>query len=481
MSQEFQELKTKNQELLRTHRLELEKRKRSKFLRDTDYYLQNRGTAGVDKKEDEAGGQCRPGLQKSDVNQITGKDLPLVINISSKNLDTHQIFLFQKGLSFCPMYKFNSFKLSMDLQRFYRSLRLQVHFADQPPVLDSSRQGISNLIELRGLGLRTSSSFMPPRYSPPVETFVSLVERDINLFNRDVNRGKFHYQTNLTQCERLSLDQLSSDKTLIIKPADEGGATVIMDKTDYLEEVFRQLNDTSVYKMIPHNPLNRIAQKIKPVLDFHLQAGTIDSKMRDFLIKSDPVPPIFYILPKIHKRQFKPPGRPIVSLTDSILSPLAIVLENNPHTIVIRSLGPLLTTSFLITWDANSLYTSLTHEKGLLATDRLLSEAGVDSKIQHFCADLLDLVLKENYFMFQDTFYIQQQGTAMVSNVAPPYAIAYMAAFEKDFVYPHPLFIDRCKIWQIYIDDIFCIWDGPIESLLIFDNTLSPLSSSIYF
>ncbi|XP_077148973.1 uncharacterized protein LOC143809881 [Ranitomeya variabilis] len=40
--EEFQELKTKNQEQLRLHRLEVEKRKRSKFLRDTEDYLQNR-------------------------------------------------------------------------------------------------------------------------------------------------------------------------------------------------------------------------------------------------------------------------------------------------------------------------------------------------------------------------------------------------------------------------------------------------------
>ncbi|XP_077132593.1 uncharacterized protein LOC143787590 [Ranitomeya variabilis] len=40
--EEFQELRTKNLEHLRQHRLEVEKRKRSKFLRDTEDYLQNR-------------------------------------------------------------------------------------------------------------------------------------------------------------------------------------------------------------------------------------------------------------------------------------------------------------------------------------------------------------------------------------------------------------------------------------------------------
>ncbi|CAJ0962818.1 unnamed protein product [Ranitomeya imitator] len=273
---------------------------------------------------------------------------------------------------------------------------------------------------------------------------------------------------------------------------------VVMDRADYLEEVFRQLGDTTVYRIIPHNPLNQIVNKIAPIVDFHFQAGTIDSKMKDFLIHRDPITPIFYILPKIHKRLVKPPGRPIVSLTDSVLSPLSMVLEKILTPLVkttrsflldtsnfiqiIKSLGPLAPSSLLVTWDVNSLYTSIVHEKGLLlATDRILSENRVDIKVRHFCADLLGIVLKENYFMFQDTFYAQLQGTAMGANVAPPYAIAYMAAFESDFVYNHPLFMAHCRVWRRYIDDIFCVWDGPIESLLPFDQHINSIWPELKF
>ncbi|CAJ0947639.1 unnamed protein product [Ranitomeya imitator] len=454
------------------------------------------GTTAVVKKANEAGGQCRRGTQKPDDNTLAGKDLPLVVNISSKNLNTHQLAVLQKGLSFCPMYKFNCFELSMDLQRFYCNLRLRVHFSEQPPALGPSRRD-TTLLELQELGLRTPSSYMPPRASPPVETFVSLVERDIHILTREMDRGKFHFRTNLSHSERLSLEQLSSDKSLIIKPADKGGATVVMDRTDYLEEVFRQLGDTMVYKIIPHNPLNQLVQKIKPIVDFHFQAGTIDNKMRDFLIKRDPITPIFYVLPKIHKRLNKPPGRPIISFTDSVLSPLSMVLEKiltplvkttrsflldtNHFINVISSLGPISPTSLLMTWDVNSLYTSIVHEKGLAATDRVLSENGVDTKIRHLCADLLGLVLRENYFMFQDTFYAQQQGTAMGANVAPPYTISYMAAFENDFVYNHPLFIAHCRVWRRYIDDVFCIWDGPVESLLPFDQYINNIWPELKF
>ncbi|CAJ0924292.1 unnamed protein product [Ranitomeya imitator] len=61
----------------------------------------------------------------------------------------------------------------------------------------------------------------------------------------------------------------------------------------------------------------------------------------------------------------------------------------------------------------------------------------------------------------------------MGSNVAPPYAISYMSSFENDFVYTHPLFQTHLRIWRRFIDDIFCIWDGPIESLFWFDQHLN--------
>ncbi|CAJ0952706.1 unnamed protein product [Ranitomeya imitator] len=232
-----------------------------------------------------------------------------------------------------------------------------------------------------------------------------------------------------------------------------------------------------------------IAQKIKTLLEFHEQEGTIDNKLRTFLTKTDPITPIFYLLPKIHKQLFKPPGRPVVSLTDSILSPPAIVLEKiltplvkatssfildtNDFLGLIRALDTIPSSSLPVTWDVSSLYTSITHEKGILAVDRLLNEAGTHIKIRRFCTDLLNLVLRDNYFMFEDTFYIQQQGTAMGSHVAPPYAIACMSSFEKNFVYTHPLFQTHSRIWRRYIDDIFCIWDGPIDSLISFDKHLN--------
>ncbi|CAJ0959178.1 unnamed protein product, partial [Ranitomeya imitator] len=97
-----------------------------------------------------------------------------------------------------------------------------------------------------------------------------------------------------------------------------------MDKRDYMEEILRQLSDTQVYKVVPHNPKNSIVVKLNAIADDHIQRGTIDKKLKEFLCKSDPITPVFYILPK---RLHKPPGCQTVSSSDSILSPLMMVLE----------------------------------------------------------------------------------------------------------------------------------------------------------
>ncbi|CAJ0941276.1 unnamed protein product [Ranitomeya imitator] len=115
------------------------------------------------------------------------------------------------------------------------------------------------------------------------------------------------------------------------------------------------------------------------------------------------------------------------------------------------------------------------------ATDRLLSGANTDPKIRRFCSDILGLVLQENHFMFQDTFYIQRQGTAIGSNVAPPYVVAYMAAFEEDNVFNHPLFRQYSRTWRRFIDDIFCVWEGPVETLLLFDTYINNIWHELKF
>ncbi|CAJ0933473.1 unnamed protein product, partial [Ranitomeya imitator] len=254
-------------------------------------------------------------------------------------------------------------------------------------------------------------------------------------FKEDVVRGTLFYPPNLLVEERHSLRNLQDDKSIIIKPADKGGALVIMDKNMYISEIMRQLSDASIYKVLDRDPSHRIHQDIEVIL-------------------------LFYTLPKIHKNLENPPGRPIVASTDSLLSPLArylekiltplikgsksFLLDTGSFLHLIREIHQVPSEALLVTLDVRDLYTSIPHTDGVDSARRLLEGAEMDPE--------------------------QVRGTAMGSHAAPPYANAYMIDFEESVIYKNSLFQDH-----IYIDDVFCIWHGSPESL---DNFFAILNVS---
>ncbi|XP_077134833.1 uncharacterized protein LOC143788815 [Ranitomeya variabilis] len=432
--------------------------------------------------------------------QISGRSPNSVVNISNYTLSPLELKVLNMGLSFCPTPKWDSFQLERDLQRFYRSIRLKVHFEESTNPLrpvSTPAQTERPTITIEQLGLRNRSTFIPPKSNHAVETFVNLLDRDVKKTLHEQRLGFLPVRHNLDPLEKQALDSLSENKNIIIKPADKGGAIVVMDKSFYVGEVRRQLSDTTTYKILQTDPTYSIQRKIKGVLDKHLLLNTIDNKTKAYLTNNHPVTPVIYILPKIHKNLQNPPGRPIVASTDSILNPLSMFLEKllTPYTKLtksfildtgdflkkIRNINNIPCASILCTFDVNSLYTSITHDKGIEAVSLTLNEANVDKGSQELCTDLLNLVLRENFFLFEDDFFVQICGTAMGSNVAPAYANLYMDRFEKEHVYPDPAFQKHARTWYRYIDDIFCIWQGDLTSLLEFYATINAVRSELSF
>ncbi|CAJ0929680.1 unnamed protein product [Ranitomeya imitator] len=335
-------------------------------------------------------------------------------------------------------------------------------------------------MSIMSLGLRNKSSFRPPYGSHAVETFIGFIQDSFHTLRDDIEKGRLHYPPNLSPTEHQAFMALQKDSTLVIKPADKGGALVVMDKIQYIKEIHRQFNDTSVYDRLSRDPTSEIRGKIDTVISKYSDLGIIDTKTSEFLRKSNPITPVFYTLPKIHKDLSNPPGRPIVASTDSILSPLSIYLEKiltpitqtSPSFILdtgeflkcIKELGRVSVDTILVTLDVKDLYTSIPHLNGINAVHHSLTTAGLTTNQINLCVELLTIVLHNNFFLFQDTFYLQKRGTAMGSNVAPPYANTYMTEFETYIIYKHPLF-RNVSLWKRFIDDIFCIWGGTLESL----------------
>ncbi|CAJ0933257.1 unnamed protein product [Ranitomeya imitator] len=166
---------------------------------------------------------------------------------------------------------------------------------------------------------------------------------------------------------------------------------------------------------------------------------------------------------------------PLVKTTRSFL------LDTGHFIRVIKDLGTIPPESWLVTLDVNSLYTSISHDRGMEATRSLLSTSDLSDGSVQLCLDLLQIVLHENFFLYEDTFYVQKRGTAMGSHVAPAYANAFMNKFEMEHVLGNNLFSQHAMIYHRYIDDIFLVWKGTLDSLKEFHEHLNSIISELKF
>ncbi|KAM4749200.1 A.superbus venom factor 1-like [Rhinophrynus dorsalis] len=132
---------------------------------------------------------------------------------------------------------------------------------------------------------------------------------------------------NLTKTESSALKNLSLNPTIVICPADKGGAVVVLEYAYYKSEILSQLEDSQVYTKLPDDPLPRHKLKIDYSLSNALAHGWLDEPTHRFLTVEHPVCPIFYTLPKIHGNCTTLPGQPIVSARGSLLQPVAQFLD----------------------------------------------------------------------------------------------------------------------------------------------------------
>lgn len=305
---------------------------------------------------------------------------------------------------------------------------------------------------------------------------------------------------NLTREQRHELKTLQNAKSVIIQSTDKGGAIVVLDRTAYDEEIQRQLNNTTFYKKLNHNPTQDFKQRIKAKLDAFLESGEITKREHAFMVVDSPVTPVIYTLPKIHKSYTTvPPGRPIVaaigSLTENIsafvdyfLQPLVTALPSYVKDSVqfIKMIQTIQLNNdhcFLVTMDIESLYTNVPFEGGLQAAEFFLNLRSDCTPSTRCIVDLIEIILTSNFFLFGSEFYLQVSGTSMGAKMALGFASLYCGLFEKDVIFNHHRnpFLPLITNWKRYIDDIFFIWTGTEAQLKEFHSFINSSSHHLKF
>lgn len=159
--------------------------------------------------------------------------------------------------------------------------------------------------------LRNPSDFVPSVTSHPIEVYVLSVKNDIELL-KNTHEGQPLKRPNLMHAEICALDEVANNSLINIKPADKGGGIVIMDTSQYRAKALRQLAEELVYRKLDGDPRFVFESEIVKVTDEAFENDIIDARLRQYLILKNPVTPILYLLPKIHKSLSEPPGRPII-------------------------------------------------------------------------------------------------------------------------------------------------------------------------
>ena len=204
---------------------------------------------------------------------------------------------------------------------------------------------------------------------------------------------------------------------------------------------------------------------------------------------------MFYLLPKIHKNLENPPGRPIVSsidcaterismMLDIILQPLLLTtksyIKDTPDFLRKLSKEIILEEENLFTLDVSSLYTNIPLEESLQIMEKEFFPRTDCVIPPPYLVKMLELILKCNNFTFNRKHFLQVNGTAMGTRVAPTYANLFMAHIEESYVYTYK---DNSKprIWFRFIDDIWGIFSGNSISFQNFVEHLNSVHDTIKF
>lgn len=97
-----------------------------------------------------------------------------------------------------------------------------------------------------------------------------------------------------------------------MKPADNGSGIVVQNVSNYKQEIYRQLSDTTVYKAIPSDPTTQLCKTLAVIVDRAPIEGTMNKKLPTLIPNNARV---IYTLPKVSKNLRHPPWCPIVSGT----------------------------------------------------------------------------------------------------------------------------------------------------------------------
>jgi len=423
---------------------------------------------------------------------------PYTINLSGKPLSQDSIKLLDLGLTFIPtIQEVLESDIKTDVDVLIRKLKLTDYFDNRP--------GKDIPEDQRRFTEKSDWTPAPNAIRPACQAVISDIIKDISEIidgKRTTNKRNQRcikipgVRDNLTPDLRLALKEFRANKEIIIKPADKGGAVVVMSRELYINEALRQLTNTFYYRELEYPIFFSNVKKLNDILMKMQREGYINRKQFLYLeAKETHKQRYFYMLPKVHKNRDKwpnlnmPDGRPIVAdcgsesyriseYIDYFLKPVSISHESYLKDTFdfihkIRD-KPIEKDWLLVTGDVTALYTNMKIEIMLETVREAFAAHPVHNRPDAHILQLLEITLRGNDFEFNGRIFLQIVGTAMGKRYAPNLANLYLR--KLDHKAKHAFRI-KPEYYFRFLDDVHFLWPGDRDSLTeygLFLNSLIP-------
>lgn len=298
----------------------------------------------------------------------------------------------------------------------------------------------------------------------------------VNIFSNFINNTK-KPQDHLTILDDnnklIPFSQALKDTKLFIKQedilvtkADKGNVTVVIKKEDFHKKTSELLSDVSTYKVLSKDPTISIQNRNNKIIDLYFKQKILSQATAKKLKTNSAIPPKIYFLPKVHK-----PGAPLRPIVSFIGSPLyqtsQFVAEILKHGFIkdqkhVRNSFSVVETVkdiclpkgyILVSLDVVSLFTNIPTD---LTLDIIKSRWNViknnTSLSLEMFTNLFNLVIDNNYFVYNKKIYQQIYGLGMGNCMSPVCSDIVMSELQN--ICLHKLSFD-VPIFLRYVDDIF--------------------------
>ena len=298
----------------------------------------------------------------------------------------------------------------------------------------------------------------------------------------------------------------SHNQEILLKPADKGGAIVILSTEFYETSISKQLGEApDFFEHIQFDPTTTALKCINASLIRLKKLYNIPNNILKYLLPNTERArcPFLYGLPKIHKKIVS--FRPIVSGNEHATENISIFLDyilqpfSTNHPLYLKDVTQLLqiinelkirnppnNDLLLFNLDVVNMYTNIPQEECINSVLETISndptklhrnKTNYDPKL---ISQLLALVLHNNYFQFNGKFYHQKHGIAMGTPCACTISDIYICNLIEKALKNNQNKLQP-TIYKQYRDDGFGIWPHGEAELLNFLANLNEHHPNIKF